>query len=553
MAKPENMFPTTWTTLWTDAINTGTWRSATPVYQHRLSPCHSSCPVDGAIPAWMELMRKGELHESWLKLVANNPFPSVTGRVCHHPCEESCNRAYLDEKISIKLLERYVSDLALEKDWSLPEKEAPKKHTIAVIGGGPAGLSAAYHLTLKGYKVEIFEAHKQVGGLMRYGIPPYRLPRKILDQEIDRLLQTGIKVHNGSYIDGADDYMRLQKQFDVIFISIGAQRSKELPQIANIPGVVMDGLDFLFHFNSGDLPAVGRNVIVVGGGNTAVDAARVARRLGAEKVTIAYRRTEEQMPCQEIEILEAREEGIEFLFLVSPVKIESSNGLSKLVLQKMVLGENDASGRPRPEPVKDAYFSFEVDNVIVAVGTEPALPSLNENLTVNDSLLKVDESQKTELEGVFAGGDLTSMERYVSSALGSGKKAAESIALSFGYGSTEPDFQGGEVYSEEINTFYFPIKPGITHSSLAVPERINNFKEVQHGLSEEQAFQEAERCFICGQCIICDNCFYYCPDMAVQKNGLEGEEYLILEQYCKGCGLCVKECPRGVIALREEI
>jgi len=549
------MIPTTWTTSWSDTNNTGTWRTAIPVYQHRPSPCHLACPVSGSIPAWMDKLRKGQFYEAWLKIVENNPFPSITGRVCHHPCESSCNRAQFDEKVSIKLLERYIGDLALEKGWPLPSKNLARHKKVAIVGAGPAGLSAAYHLTLKGYRVEIFEARQMPGGLLRYGIPSYRLPREVLEGEIDRLLQLGIKVHNGHAINSPEEYRRLQKDYNALFISTGAQRPRELPLLENGFGIVTDGLNFLFQVNSGLAPKVEKRVIVIGGGNTAVDAARVAKRLGAEQVTLVYRRTEEEMPSQKSEILEAREEGIEFLFLASPVRVEkdTDNKGYRLICQKMRLGEKDASGRPRPEAITDAYFPLKVDSIIMAIGSDAEIPETGEMLELSANTLKVNEKQETSVKGIFTGGDLTSNQRFVSTALGAAKKAAENIDLLLQGTVKEEHFEGEAVAYEEVNTFYFLRSQALKNDLLQATDRVQNFKEVQLGILEEQALGEAERCFNCGLCLQCDNCFYYCPDMAIKKRDNAGEEkYIILGQYCKGCGLCVKECPRGAIVLKEE-
>ena len=556
MPKAAEVIPTIWTTLWSDANNTGTWRTAIPVYQHRLSPCRLSCPVGGTIPVWADKLRNCEFYEAWSEIVANNPFPAVTGRVCHHPCESACNRSQFDEKVSIKLLERYLGDLALEKGWPLPEKGLAKKQRVAIIGGGPAGLSAAYQLALRGYRVEIFEAKQMPGGLLRYGIPPYRLPREVLDCEIDRLLQLGIQVHTGSAINGAEEYRRLQKDYDALFIATGARRPRKLHLSGSDFGIVKDGLDFLFQVNNGLAPKMEKKVIVIGGGNTAVDAARVARRLGAEQVTIVYRRTESEMPSQKSEILEAREEGVEFLFLASPVRIEkeADNGY-RLICQKMRLGEKDASGRPRPEAVPQAYFPLEADQIIMAIGSDAVIPDISEQPALNGSLLKVDEKQETSVEGIFAGGDLTSTERFVSSALGAGKKAAEHIDQLWAGSlrNDNSDNYGEEAVTyKEVNTFYFSRSQAVKNNLLQATERVQNFQEVQLGISEGQALSEAARCFNCGLCVQCDNCFYFCPDMAVKKGNSGEKEYSILEQYCKGCGLCVKECPRGAIVLKEE-
>jgi NADPH-dependent glutamate synthase beta subunit-like oxidoreductase len=436
-----------------------------------------------------------------------------------------------------------------------PQWMPPKKERVAIIGGGPAGLSAAYHLRLEGYTVEIYEARQKLGGLLRYGIPAYRLPKEVLDREIDRLLELGIEVHTDVAINTPGEYDRLQKEYDALFISTGAQRSRKLAQFEDSSGIIQDGLDYLYNVNSGQAPGLGQKVLVIGGGNTAIDTARSAKRLGADQVMIIYRRTEEEMPSQKSEILEAGEEGILFTFLASPVRIEKENGVQKLVCQKMQLGENDSSGRPRPEPIKDAYLSFEADSMIMALGSDIVMPKIGNGLEIQDSVLKVDGKQETSIKNVFAGGDLTSNIRFVSTAMGVGKKAAQQMAQLFGGNTVQGSSDPETVSFEEINTFYFPRNPAVVSGSfqLVVSDRIKNFEEVQLGISEEQAIGEATRCFNCGFCTVCDNCYYFCPDMAIARNsGEDGPNYTVLDQYCKGCGLCVRECPRGAIVLKEE-
>ena len=562
MSKAAEKIPTTWTTLWTDTLNTGTWRSALPVYQDRPSPCGGACPLGGAIPQWVEKLRNEELGAAWLKLAENNPFPSVTGRVCHHPCEESCNRAEYDEKLSVKLLERYLGDLALEQGWPLPAAEASQNKRVAIVGGGPAGLSAAYNLRRRGYGVEIFEARPKLGGLLRYGIPDYRLPKAILEGELERLLQLGITVHSGILLDTAEAYNRLRRDYDAIFLAMGVQLSQNLAQLGNEPDLLYDGLGFLRQVSEGRLPKVGKYVAVIGGGNTAIDAARVARRLGAARVTLVYRRTRNQMPCQEDEVREAADVGVDFLFLAAPLKISRQDGIQRLICQRMRLGEKDSSGRPRPEAVEDAYIPLEVDRIIVATGASADLSGLGDGLggglCIAGDSVAVDDGGQTCVKGVFAGGDLTGGERFVSAAIGDGKKAAQSIDLYLQGLAPEVNAAGAAVTYAEVNTFYFAKNPAVRNQTLTAPQRMHNFNEVQQGITPLQAAAEAARCFICGRCVLCDNCFYYCPDMAIKRNtnGMgqdpELEGYTILEQYCKGCGLCVRECPRGALVLKEE-
>jgi len=562
MANTTQKMPTTWTILWTDSLNTGTWRNALPVYQDRPSPCHTACPLGGAIPRWVEKLKKEEYAAAWLELAQNNPLPSVTGRVCHHPCESSCNRTEYDEKLSVKLLERYLGDLALQQGWPLPAGQAALNKKVAVVGGGPAGLSAAYQLRRRGYVVEIFEAHPKPGGLLRYGIPEYRLPKAILDGELERLLQLGITIHSGISLGTADAYSRLRRDYDAVFLAMGAHRPQGLPQFASEPGLLCDGLAFLHQVNDGRPPAPGKHLAVIGGGNTAIDAARVAKRLGAADVTLLYRRTQEQMPCQPEEIIEAAEEGVHFLFLAAPLKIDRQNGMgmAKLICQQMRLGEKDASGRPSPEAIADAFISLDVDQIINATGATPDLSGLDEGLGITAESVAVDDGGQTDVKGIFAGGDLTGGERFVSRAIADGSKAAQSIDLYLRGLAPELKGDGAAVTYAELNTFYFAKNPAVRNHTLPAAQRLHNFNEVQQGIAPEEAAAEAARCFICGRCVLCDNCFYYCPDMAIKRKAqdlnlnldpdLEG--YTILEQYCKGCGLCVKECPRGALLLKEE-
>jgi NADPH-dependent glutamate synthase beta subunit-like oxidoreductase len=574
MANTTQKMPTTWTTLWTDSLNTGTWRSALPVYQDRPSPCHVACPLGGAIPRWVEKLNKEEYAAAWRELAQNNPFPSVTGRVCHHPCESSCNRGEYDEKLSVKLLERYLGDMALRQGWLLPAgqaaapAQAPQNKRVAIVGAGPAGLSAACHLRRRGYSVEIFEASLKPGGLLRYGIPEYRLPKAILDGELQRLLQLGITIHCGSPLNTADAYSRLRRDYGAVFLAMGAQRPQSLPQLAGEPGLLYDGLAFLRQVNEGRPPAPGKHLAVIGGGNTAIDAARVAKRLGAAEVTLIYRRTREQMPCQPEEIIEAAEEGVHLLFLAAPLKIERQNGMgmAKLICQQMRLGENDASGRPRPEAIADAFISLEVDQIITATGATPDLSGVDEGLGLTAESIAADASGQTEVKGIFAGGDLTGGERFVSAAIADGIKAAQSIDCYLQGLAPELKTDGAAVTYAEVNTFYFAKNPAVRNHTLPAAQRLHNFNEVQQGIAPEEAAAEAARCFICGRCVLCDNCFYYCPDMAIKRKTRDPEDpkgpanladpdldgYLVLEQYCKGCGLCVKECPRGALLLKEE-
>ncbi len=544
--------PTTWTTGWTDVFNTGTWRSAIPVHQQRPAPCHVACPVSGEIPRWIEHLKQGEYEEAWLTLAANNPFPAVIGRVCHHPCEGECNRKEYDEKVSVKTLERFLGDLALEKGWKLPLGELTRKETIAVVGAGPAGLSAAYQLRKRGFGVTVYEARPKPGGLLTYGIPAYRLPRDILSGEIDRLLQTGIKLQTDVSIKDPAALAGLKERHAAVFVAAGAQQLPRLPGLDEGPEY-LDGLQFLEDVNAGAPLDMGKRVVVVGGGNTAVDAARSALRLGCTDVTILYRRGREQMPAQAVEINEAEEEGVKMVLLAAPLSLKQEGQTKLLLCQRMQLGEADASGRQRPVPVEGETFTVELDTLIGATGAQVDLAPFKDFFEASQSLLKVDAAQAASREGFYAGGDLTSTDRYVSAAIGAGRRAATAIARSLGVDEEDVETEQEPVHFADVNTFYFPSTPTLKTSKEPAAVRAADFREVEPGINVNDAAAEAGRCFSCGTCLYCDNCFYFCPDMAVQRDENLAEGYRVIDQYCKGCGLCAAECPRGVIVLKEEI
>lgn len=546
--------PSIWTTGWTDVFNTGTWRSVVPVHQRRPSPCYSACPVGGEIPRWIQFVREKDYHAAWLVLLEHNPFPAVTGRICHHPCEASCNRSQYDGAVAIKALERFLGDLALAEGWEIPLPRERRPEKIAVVGGGPAGLSCAYQLARRGYAVEVFEARSEAGGILRYGIPEYRLPKKVLHQEIRRLLELGLTIHVNAAV-GPDDFDGLAKQYEAVFVAPGAGKGKRLAQLNYGDRWVLDGLEFLERVNSGRTVELGPQVVVIGGGSSAMDVARTARRLGCQ-VKILALETREIMPAQPDEVEEALEEGIT---LIDGAMLENfalaGKDLVRLHCVRVTLDRNVPSGVLKPVPLPGTNFTFEANTVIVSIGQELDLTVWQPVLETAEGLLRVNEHLATSRAGVFAGGDAASRHRFVSAALGAGKQAALSISryLSGGWGS--PSLFAGdatEVAFNEINTFYFPPLPRVEQGKLRAADRLAGFPEVRLGLSEEQAQTEAERCFSCGYCVHCDNCFYFCPDMAVVRKTTPGEVYSVLEQYCKGCGLCAEECPRGAVTLKEE-
>ena len=546
--------PSIWTTGWTDILNTGTWRSAMPTYQKRLAPCHCACPVDGEIPTWITLARKQLYHEAWSALVVNNPFPAVTGRVCHHPCEGACNRGEYDGEVAINALEQYIGDLALSEGWTLPQPTVEREQRVAVIGGGPAGLSCAYQLRRLGYKVTIFEARSELGGVLRYGIPRYRLAKEIWYGELIRFLALGIEARLNHPVK-ANDLSSLERDYSAVFLALGAQSSKTLPQFSVDDLRVFKGLEFLEKVNRGEAPRLGQEVVVIGGGSVALDVAGTARRLGSQVKVLALEAME-SLPAQPDELTESLEEGVEILAGVMVQKADLSLDKINMDCIKVTLDETAPAGVLRPIPLSGTEFNVSATNVILAVGQETELTGWDSVINVGQSLVRVDANLATNRPGVFAGGDVTPAERYVSTAIGQGKKAASSIhhylskqtSKDYPFEKNEKD----KVSYQEINTFYFPEKAREWKGLVSVEQRLQNFEEVKISFTSEQTQSQSERCFSCGTCVECDNCFYFCPDMAVVKDSSLAEHYRILDQYCKGCGSCVQECPRGAVVLKEE-
>ena len=551
--------PNTWTTGLTEVFKTGTWRAALPQHIHAPSPCHAACPVNGDIADWIGRARARDWHGAWQILTRHNPFPAVAGRICHHPCEAACNRRGLDGSLAICRLERYVGDTALAQGWAFSDIEAPRKERIAIVGGGPSGLSAAFHLRRRGYAVTLFESRPELGGLMRYGIPAYRLARSVLDGEIARLVALGIDVRCGQSIDTSEDFERLRSGFDAVYLAIGARCQQRLPRLDYTRPWVLDGADYLARTNSGAPPALGKRVVVIGGGSAAIDVARSARRARHE-VTIVALEGASQLPAQREEVAEAIEEGVALIdgAMLTGVVDTGTAGLAfECVRVRFEAGAQ--RGQFTVTPVADSHFSLVADAIITAIGQSPDLAPLRPAFKADGALLEVDEYQATSVEGVYAGGDVASMARFVTEAIGMGKRAAREIDRTL-RGSVQRadrnDHAAGASANAEpivefsaINEFYYPRQARAPEHRLDAAQRLASVAEVQIGFEVEQALAESERCFSCGTCIQCDNCVHYCPDLAVKR---EASGYVVLTDYCKGCGICVKECPTGSMKMIEE-
>ena len=547
--------PSIWTTGSTEAIKTGSWRSALPQHIHAPAPCHRACPVNGDIAEWIGLARARDFRGAWDVLTRHNPFPAVAGRICHHPCETACNRGGFDEALAICKLERTVGDMALAKGWAYAPPAVEREQHVAIVGAGPSGLSAAYHLRRRGYRVTVYDSRPEPGGLMRHGIPPYRLAREVLDGEIARIVALGVELRCGEAATAAADVERLRRSHDAVYLAVGAQRHKRLPQLPTQAPWLMQGADYLALANAGTPPALGRRIVVVGGGSAALDAARSARRAGHE-VTILALENAAQLPAQHEEVAEALEEGITLVDGVRLLSVTPLDGAGLALACERVRFEPGAvRGQFTLTPLPGTGFTLAADAVVPSIGQDPALAALLPGHAVDGALLAVDARQSTGVDGVWAGGDATSLSRFVTEAIGMGQRAALAIhrALNGDTVTAEaPDLP--VVTLGQLATHYHDRLPRTAESRRPAAERLASGAEVQLALELEQALAETERCFSCGTCTHCDNCFHYCPDLAIVRLPQDtGGGYAVLSDYCKGCGVCVAECPTGSMAMREEL
>ncbi|MCW2306409.1 NAD(P)-binding protein [Rhodobium gokarnense] len=526
------------------ANHTGSWRTERPVYIDRLPPCNNACPAGEDIQGWLFHAESGDYAEAWQSLVRNNPLPAVMGRVCYHPCEGVCNRGHLDEAVSIHGVERFLGDYAI-KNKLVPRIDAePTGKKVLVVGAGPSGLSAAYHLTRSGHKVTIREAGPMAGGMMRFGIPKYRLPREVLDAEIARIVDLGVALELNTKVEDIEGAFT-EEGFDAVFVAVGAHLAKRIDIPAHSAGKILDAVSVLRDMEVGaEPPQLGRRVIVYGGGNTAMDVARTAKRLGANEAMIVYRRTREQMPAHEFEAREAEEEGVLIHWLRTIKEIDETT----FTVEKMTI---DADGRPVPT---GEFETLEADTLVLALGQDVDTGFLTKVPGVNvagDGIVEVDDQMMTGRTGLFAGGDMVPAERTVTVAIGHGKHAARNIdAFLRGERYVHPDAHELADFSK-INTWYYDDAPQRVQGQLDIVRRQTSFDEVLKGFNEETALFEARRCLSCGNCFECDNCYGICPDNAVIKLG-PGNRFRFNYDYCKGCGMCAAECPCGAIKMVPE-
>jgi NADPH-dependent glutamate synthase beta subunit-like oxidoreductase len=524
------------------ANKTGSWRTERPVYVRNQAPCGAACPAGEDPQAWLYHAEEGDYESAWRAIMDVNPLPAVIGRVCYHPCETACNRAQLDEAVGINSVERFLGDEAIRRGWTIAPLRPPSGQRVLVVGAGPSGLSAAYHLARAGHAVEIRDAGPVAGGMMRFGIPRYRLPRNVLDAEIARILDLDVSLRLNEKVEDLEAAM---DGFDAAFVAVGAHLGKRAYIPAGSAAHMLDAVALLRSMEGEAPPRLGRRVAVYGGGNTAIDAARTAKRLGAEEAVVIYRRTRDRMPAHDSELEEALQEGV----LVKWLSTVRHADEGKLVLERMEL---DADGFPQPTGELE---ELEADSLVLALGQEADLGLLERlaGVELRDGVVQVGPDLMTGHAGVFAGGDIVPAERTVTMAIGHGRTAAANIDAYLRGTMLPASERAAPAGFDALNPWYYDDAPRSVQPQLERARRESTFDEVVGGLDEQTALFEARRCLSCGSCFACDNCYGVCPDNAVLKLEPGGAyAYAFDLDYCKGCGLCMQECPCGAIEMRPE-
>lgn len=524
------------------ANHTGSWRTERPVYLSRKPPCNHQCPAGENIQGWLFHAESGNYQEAWRTLVEDNPFPAIMGRVCYHTCEGSCNRGQLDLPVGINSVEHFLGDEAIAQGWKFPQPTVSSGKKVMIVGAGPSGLSAAYHLARLGHAVTVIEAGPLPGGMMRFGIPQYRLPREVLDAEVQRVVELGVSIEYNTKVSNVLE-AKESGGFDAVFLAVGAHIAKRAYIPAGDSAKVLDAVSVLRSMEGEDKPLLGRRVVVYGGGNTAIDVARTAKRLGATESIIVYRRNRDKMPAHDFEVEEALQEGVMIKWL-STIK---QAGESSITVEKMAL---DDKGFPQPT---GEFETLEADSVVLALGQDVDLSLIEgvPGMIVQDGVVQVNARMMTGHDGIFAGGDMVPADRNVTVAIGHGKKAARNIDAWLRGVAYQPAPKSEVASFDLLNTWYYSDAPKTVRPILDIIRRQSTFEEVQGGLDESNALFEARRCLSCGNCFECDNCYGVCPDNAVIKKG-PGLGFDFNYDYCKGCGMCVSECPCGAIKMVPE-
>ena len=515
---------------------TGSVRKSKPEYVHFFPPCNSACPAGENIQAWLSLAQEGRVEDAWRKLTEENPMPAIHGRVCYHPCENSCNRGELDSSVSIHAVERFLGDEALKNNWNFTPVSFSSGKKIMVVGAGPSGLSAAYHLRKAGHEVTVFEAGPVAGGMMNFGIPAYRMPRNILQAEIKRIENFGVKIKLNHKIT---DILKEKEEggFDAVFVAIGAHLAKKVDIPAQEASKILDAVSFLKHADDegSDKPLLGRRVAIYGGGNTAMDAARTAKRLGADEAMIIYRRDREHMPAHDFEADEALSEGVKIHWLTTIKNMDNSS----ITVEKM----NVIDGKAIPT---GEFETLEADSLILALGQDADTDFLKNipEITFKEdgTTVDVNAAMMTGYPGIFAGGDMVPSERTVTIATGHGKKAARNINAWLNNTSYEKAVNNPLVKIDKLQIWFKTNAEARQQEHIPLDKAVESFDEIVGGYTTEEAVYEAQRCLSCGNCFECDSCFGACPEGAISKNG-KGDGYTINYDKCTGCGVCAEQCP----------